>query len=499
MATIAIRDTFFMNPELALRVAKEQNTLTVCENPFEWTTGQTDVRTQKRQEFYGDLQICYYFGEKLNLTSVPKNLVHVHMSKVYDFFKTTKLRYPEVINFEGLPLSDQEKENIVGLFQKALHNANNYKMQKAHEFAKIIKESKPNFNEPLRIFLLANRHTTVLQFVSQNIATAFKKMNYNVVVFIEKNKMQEHHTYHHLKKFANFNPHIVISINHLNNDFINRHIFNIVWFQDPMPILTDNQSIQLRKRDILYSVSNEIMSCKFTTKQYKIQDLCLNENIYFRNKKIKKENKIVFIGSSYISTAFEHPDNNIKKLYYIFRQKLESSEIITQQMIQKLASTFMLSYNDVLFHSLAVAVRECCVEWICRQKVIKVEIYGRHWEQNSIVKPFYKGELPYGSAVAEVYNSAKYGLSAHPAAMYQQRLLEMTACGTIPIAYDATNIVGDYKYSDNSLLFSNYNHIVNALTQEPKKSVYKIAKDMPYRKFVKRILKSVKKDLKNDR
>lgn len=490
-----IRDTFFLDSKRALKQAKKQKTLTVTEKPLPWSIFNTDIATQKRQIFYNDLQICYYVGEKLEIDNTPENFINVPFDKVFDFFKETRLRYPEVINFKGIDLSDSEKENIIKLFIQTLQNANGYKNEKVQEYINIIKNNKPNFNEPLRFFFMANRHTTVMQYVSRNICNSLRKLGYEVYFSIEDNLMESISMSSHLYEFATFNPHVTININHLNNQFLNNHIFNFVWFQDPMPILMDNSKIQLRNRDKIFTLDKIIMK-KFREEDYELRSFCVNKDEFFKDKSIARRNKIIFIGSSYQDMVKSYPDANMYKVYKKLKERLDNGKGYTRKYLNKLVHNYNLPYDDIVFKALSPAVRESCVEWICKQNKVDVEVYGRFWDHNNIIKPYFKGELKHGSEVREAYCSAKYALLAHPIDMYQQRLPEIAACGTIPVSFDAGELMEvKYKYKDESLLFSSFKTLLKIFGKKPDGNVSKISRELSYENFSNRILQIIKQDL----
>ena len=461
-------DTYFLNSQEALRVASEQN---------RWG-----------EEVKYNLQCCYYDGEKID-SDLP-NLIHLPIENLLEELAYGKYRIPKVLNFEGLELSSDVKLDILVNFNLSIKQANMYRLQLNKVYLNSIKNASPDFSEPLRFYLSASSSTQVMQYVSKNIADTLKAMNYDVsfelYVGIEDIGC--------LKNISEFNPHVTININHLNNSFLNDSIFNFVWFQDPMPALYDNTKLNLRDRDIIFTLSDMMMEKKFTKDMYKIQRFCVNSSDFNRDESIEKEDKIIFVGSSHAAVLIkEISDPAIIDLYYLLKYKLNDGFKITKEYLLGLSQTYNVAFDTILITPFAMAVRECSVEWMCKQNKIDVEVYGRHWEDNPIVAPYFKGELPHGKEVAKRYNSAKYSLYAHSFDMYQQRLPEMAACGTIPVSYNCIGIVEDsYDYEDNTLLFSNYDEFVDMIGKKPKKSVYEISRDMSFDSLANKIVEIIK-------
>ncbi|MBU1659472.1 hypothetical protein KKG72_10560 [bacterium] len=463
-------DIYFLSPKEALRVASQQN---------RW--GENN--------YY--LQLCYYEGEKIE--SDLANLVHLPIENLLETLAYGTYRIPSKIDFTGLEISSDIKLEVLMNFNLSIEQAKMYRTQLNTHYLQKMKNSSPDFSERLRFHLCANVSTQVMQYVSKNIANTLRDMGYEVCFELYEG-IEDLSSF---KIMSEFQPHATININNLNNTFLSDSIFNFVWFQDPMPILYDESKIHLRQRDIIYALSDMIMKKKFIKESYEIQRFCVSKSDFYRDETIQKENKIIFIGSSYAAVLNkEISDKRFRELYNIFRENLNTGMKITPEYVGELSRKYEIDYNLILLSPLAMAVRECSVEWICKQKNIAVEVYGRHWENNPLVAPYFKGELPHGKELSKVYNSARYSVYAHSFDMYQQRLPEMAACGTIPVSYDCRAMSEEkYDYEENTLLFSNYEELVDILGEEPKKNVYGIAEEMSFNAFVTRMVKKIEQEV----
>lgn len=493
------RDTYFFNAKKALEVAKEQNTLMVLDEPITNSVFFLEIEEQKRQEFYKDLQICYYAGTKIE--NGPANLIYVPVDTLFDFFKASRLRYPEIIDFDASDFSQSEQEKIIGLFRQLVQNARVFKNTQALNFMEIIKLNKPNFNEPLRIFLMGNRHTTVMQYVSQSIAYEFKAAGVDVKFSIEQNAMEALDPVWHYKECAEFNPHITININHLNNEFLNDGVFNFVWFQDPMEILLSSAKIELRKRDFIYSLFSTLdLFMDNKNIPYKRQNFCINKTEFFIDKNIKRRKKIVFVGSSYNKMM---PDNFFgsglhKHLMKMFTEGVQFSKNI----LNELAILYKVDYSFLESRIYPFIVRDMSVLALCEMASeidFEVEIYGYDWDHYEHIKPFYKGPLAYGRELRDVYNSATYALASHATYVVQNRVLEAIGCGCTPIVYDCRKFDKPPFYEDALEIFLTKQDLFKILTRK-KSRKYKtkeIIKSCSYKYMIKGICKTVRKNLKN--
>lgn len=459
-------DTYFLSSQEALRVASEQN------------------RWGDNNYF---LQMCYYEGDRIE--SELENLVHLPIESLVEELAQGRYRIPSKVDFTGLEISADIKLNVLTNFNLSIEHAKNYRQQYNEHYFQTLKQAKPDFSEPLRFYLSASTSTQVMQYVSKNIADAVSKKGYEVLFDLYCGIEDQNS----LKRVSEFNPHVTININHINNRFLSNDVFNVVWFQDPMTALIDNTELHLRERDFIYTLSDILMEKKFTKDMYEIQRFCVNERDFYRDESIEKEDKIIFIGSSHAAILSQEVSEHVMDIYYLLKEKLDSGFKITREYLEELSKLNHISYNDLLLTPFAMAVRECSVEWICKQNKIDVEVYGRYWENNPTVAPYFKGEVPHGEDVAKIYNSAKYSVYAHSFDMYQQRLPEIAACGTIPVAFDAIGFKEDgYDYEDSTLLFSNYDELVDILGTSPKKSVYEISEKMMFSSFIDRIIEKIK-------
>jgi hypothetical protein len=286
-------DTYFFSPQEALRVASEQN------------------RSDDLLQYF--LQVCYYNGEKIQSDLV--NLIHLPAESLIDDLACGTYRIPTSIDFTGMDISQYEKKDILEQMKTAITKASQYRDELNEVYKQKLRTAKLDFLEPLRIYIGANSRTRVMQYVARDIADAFIARGYNVyfelLLGIEDLGCR--------KKKLEFNPHVIININNFNNLSISDDVFHFIWFQDAMPILTNNKDINIQDRDFSFvyqSIFRELLIKKDFPK-HKIIDqkiIPVNTNLFYLDDKIKREDKVVFVGTYYKNGEyFEALEESIDK------------------------------------------------------------------------------------------------------------------------------------------------------------------------------------------
>lgn len=452
---IEYEDTYFFNYETAYLVAKQENKM---DNGYR-------------------LQICYYDGEYRDSDLV--NLVHLPIDHLAENLARGQLRFPTLIEFSDTEFSIEVQNIILESFQENIKIAENLRSKFCQLSFHQAKQLTPNFDEPLRFYLEANVNTQVMQYVSKNIADALEENGYNVLLkfFYGIEDVRSRRDY------VEFNPHVTININHLNNHYLNKEVYNFIWFQDPMPTITNENEIILRKKDFIFTLTEGIdyLLKKKNVKNTMSQVIKSNNSIY--NTKyvdIIKENKIVFIGNSYEHLTFQN------------KNEIEITTEITESLNGKkidllfLAKKYKIDLNYVTNYLYPAIVRINIIKYIAKNSPIPFEIYGKGWDEIKELKNSYKGSLEYGEEVAKVYNSAKYGLVTN--GYYQQRIYEMSLCDAIPVVYSYGYETEKFEYKDSCFIFNKLQELLDIKNFTPKESLQRIKKDASYDDFIEKII-----------
>jgi tetratricopeptide (TPR) repeat protein len=442
-------------------------------------------------------QICYYQGEPFD--KPPANLIQIPENETATFFSSTRLRRPSAIHFnpeniqetnKALKIaSDLDKASALSK-EKALHDAQSCKAQKP----KLLK------GEPLKILLNANRTTTVMQYCAKNLSTALQRKGCNTYLLTEEDDMESIEMHQYLEECVRFNPNAVVHINEIQNEYINEDTYNIIWWQDLMPVIESGKPIHWRERDLVLSICPQFDPYLYRSGANKVyrQDFCIDQQIFFSDPTVERQEKIVFIGSSYINRG--HISSKAgKQIIAVLKEKMVNGEDISDQLLHELSEKFGLKFIDIFENILPFVARDTSVEWLCSiadTLGYKVEVYGRWWEKNPIVAPFFEGELPHGPMVAKVYNEAKYALSVIHRLVTSQRLSEIAACGCIPVVFDQRM----YKeaepphWDDECLFYKSKDELRDCIGRSPKNDPQIISKGYSYDSFADKIIEYIKND-----
>ncbi|RXJ98221.1 hypothetical protein CRU98_10695 [Arcobacter sp. CECT 8986] len=488
-------DTYFLDANEALKEAKKNNKI-IGQNP--------------RIKFD---QICYYNAQE-ELENAPSNCIFVPFENVYNYFVTTKNRRPTKLNYDNIEISQEERKEFTNAFTSVLTQVEQEREALTEIYKKQIQEYKPDFNdEKLRVFIPANKATTVMQHISKNIAKAFEQTGkYEVCYLIQEDDMQamDYLIYYH--KIDEFKPHITFNINHTYNSFLHKDVFNFVWFQDTMEIVTNKEPLNQRKRDYIYCLIPGIKYAleKKGAKNISLQNFCIDTSIYKKREEIKKEKKIVFIGGSYKDNLTPYLNSIGENKELISDRRRE--EILKDLLdIYKNRGTFYLEEIKFLakkhkcpiayFNNYAIPliVRDFTLLELVKENIdYELEIYGWGWEEYEELKPYYKGVLNYGEEISKVYNSATYAIVTHPSYTIQQRTLESVASHCTPLVYDCSEnyICEEESYKEELILFKNLKELFKILKEEPKVKVSeKLIEEFSYVNLVKKIEKTVLEEI----
>ena len=458
-------DTYFLNSHEALEVASQCN------------------RTADGYR----LQVCYYEGDKIESDLV--NLVHLPIENLVDGLANGTYNIPTLINFDGLELSASVRYQIESHFNLSIQQAKILREQKNYVYAENFKNAKLDFSEPLRFYLMGHVQTRVMQHVAKNIADQLERMGFDVY-FELFHGIEEQQC---IKNLSLFNPHVFVSINHLNNQHLSQDIYNMIWFQDPMDILYSETEMQLRERDYVFSLVPMIDErLKVKNVPFERQGFCVNQALYHQNELIQREKKIVFIGSSYAATLknTENEKEAVKKLQAMFLK----GESFTQETINSLSNVYALSSHHVESRLIPYVVRDFALLELCKLDTqYSIEIYGWGWEKYAELAPYCKGSLEYGREIADVYSSATYAFAPHQQYTLQQRVFEASACGAIPIVYDCRDISKEDSYEEAFCYFKSLNDLEKIITADVKqKNFDTLLQNNTYESFIKKMLSKIK-------
>ena len=384
-------------------------------------------------------QICYHLGP-----SQPEDPVHVISvfpeKELTAYFVSTRLRLPAMIDFD--PHSTEQINHAIKVAH-VLDHIPGIRASAMAWFLSVIHQKGPKFgdNEPLRVFIPSSRLTTVMQYCSRDMARAFARKGCQVKFVVEENDLENLSGYHAIKAQMAFEPHITLNINHVKNLWLHPDVRNIVWWQDQlMQDIMDGKPLVWRENDLVLSIDAFIDRHVSKTRPRKImrQNFCVDTEVFFPRVPLEERKKIVFVGGSYMDDAPKENEGIKYEIFKLLEEKIEKGAELSYDLMNRIATEWQQP-ADCVFSIMQYLIRQKPVTWLCSMADslgYEVEIYGRGWEHNPVVRPFFKGPLPHGPELCNIYNQAKYSLSSTIFSVQTQRLVETAACGCIPVVFD---------------------------------------------------------------
>ena len=345
-----------------------------------------------------------------------------------------------------------------------------------------VTERKPG--EPIRVFSIASAKTTVLQYAAAGLMAALKRQGCETLVMLTHG--EDGAGLKVMDAIVRFDPHVIVTINFVLNE-VNRSVYRVSWWQDFMPAL--NSPLDWRPRDRTYAV--DVLVPQLTDSgciNPQRQEMCIDESIFRLKPEIERQDRVVMIGSSYLETMA----GSWGMAWETLSAWMARGERVTEDIITKVASVARARREDVLWYVLPKLVRQRTVEWLCQcSDSTYIDVYGRGWETNPIVAPFFRGEVKHGPAVADIYNGAKYALVSHGFSINSQRLSEATACGAIPLVYDCRALSAPPHWDNEMLPYHSLATLRAQIGKVPVSDPRAIASYATYDKFAKRILEDI--------
>jgi len=473
------QDTYFLDRDRAYATALNQN------------------RVKLDHPTIDGLQICYHNGEPFE--DAPANLICVSTENIYDFFVNTRFRIPYRLEFSP-ETTEQESNEISEIYHELLITVAKQKTNIRDILTKELNSLQPNFynTRQYRIFIMASRHASIMPSATKYLAEAFHKLGHQVEFSIDQNEMEDlNNDIWHKKLRYDFNPHIVININHQNNDNLHDDVFNVIWWQDFMPKLLEKKSLHWRKRDIIYSTPPQLDSILDAQKAPHVhhQYFCVDTNNFKINKHIKRENKIVFVESPHAEMIMVHNCATSQKIMFLLEEMLENGNVVTPEVITQMSATYGLPIEVIRWKLYQHTVRKKSVQWLCKNTTLPVEVYGFGWEDNPIVSPFFKGEIKSDQKLPRLYNSARFALINHAFEISSRHLNEVSVCGAIPVVYDCQLIPEKPHWEKEILYYSSEQTLHSGLYKQLSQPSTTIANCFNYEKFTKKIIQEINNHL----
>lgn len=446
-----ILDTLFFDPEEALATARRR---------------QSVDGIHIRCGFPG-IQLCYALAAPV--ADAPGNLILIPPHGVADHFLTSRLRPPARMVFHP---GDPHQCHQAWQLARAIRTWR--RQREEYGLAQIVTQARQPLppGSPLRVLLLSSRADRDSRFFAESLAQAFRELGVHAQSLFEDLQRERYTTLDWVACFQTFQPHLVVSINQLLNYWFHPDTINVIWWQDPVGQLCRNETLPLRPRDLHFSVSRELdpylLRAGVPAERILRQGFCVDRTV-FRPLDMTRQRKVVFVGSSYankglVAEALASADG--RRLIGALQEILEAGEPLSADLAPPLARKYGYGEHAVFWFFIHYVVRDGIVRWLCQcADLLPVEIHGSPlWQQDPLVAPHYKGLAHRGQPVAALYNQAQYALVCHPFDLHSERLMEVSACGTMPVIYDCRAWSEPPHWDEHGLWFRTRQELRQALT-----------------------------------
>lgn len=448
----------------------------------------SDAKVQAQKQLYLDhgqskLQLCFYDGTEHSQHFLP-NLINLPISIIPKFFIENDFRIPTKI------IHSKRKEVEANIIKAEKERA-----RLLDETLQKIKKQDITLSAKPKIYFSVDHNGKVVENIYRLLDSAFKNSNWETFFDIN-DSISVMDDYKRARSIFKFKPNVVFTINRFRSELINKNTYHFSWYMDPTLNLYDETPFKVRDKDFFFYlienfkdalINKNVPSFKLHKQSFACDPFFLSQP-----KAKNKENKIIFIGNDYFKVCdptYKYA-NNSELIDYI--SNLFEQEKINKKTINEFATklfnkgTIKRKEHFEMFLFPAV-VRVQVLKWLCEVSPISVEIYGDGWDSYPELSPYYKGVLTSKEAIIKACSNSKYSLLAHPEYFYQQRLLESSACGSIPVIFVGMNNREQYHHYNSSLVFTKKNQLKKILTSEPAMPPNQISMELTYDVIVKAV------------
>jgi hypothetical protein len=431
------------------------------------------------------LQVCWHDGEPL--TGAPDNMIALPCERVAEVLATTRLRLPRSVPLpeDTPPATRLELDRVFNELVAQAVGDRGSRIRSLEAEARAL-EPAPG---AVRVFLPANRETQVMQYASRGLAGAFRRLGLETLLSIQQNAMEAMDRMSRLEDYVAFRPSLVVNINHLDNRDLAPGVYNLAWYQDPMPEITRQNPLPWRERDIPMSVYSEFdgyLAACGAPRVYR-QPFCIDPTVFHRELGVEPVHKVVFAGSSYMARVRKLGTPAWEAIRAL-QAHFAAGENLDRELVGFYARRHGLTLLELWQGPLNYVVRDGAVRWLCEQARVPVEVYGRYWDLDPVVAPHFRGEVSHGPELAAIYRRASHALVCQPQEVNSQRLAEVCACGAHPLVYDCRDHAEPPFWDDTCLYFRTCEELYARLQEFPAGDPTLLAGHFTYDAMARRVL-----------
>jgi len=438
-------DTYFINSKRALKMARENNNV-ILNNGF-------------------GIQLCYYSGEKLE--STPKNMLHLSIDNIKEFFSKESYRRPLYIDFIKSDFEDNEElqieftKSFLNIFKQLdkedsqtnrilFDRVKNSKMlnlnPKKINFTIIVSKAlKSNFYyaKQLKKSLISQGHTTTI---------LTEKGSKNYLINYLKTKVI-------LKKLLKIKPNVIIFINDYKPTMIPSNVYQVSIIKGYISALETIEKRNVREKDVILS-QNQHINALFNQKDISSKYIQPVTSSTSKPYDVGSKSTLLTICSNFIDL-----DNFIvfEEMFPILFKQTNTKILTIKKLNQSIKNTAYKNKDDYELMSLLQKsiVIQSAISWLSPQKY-KIKILGRNWEKYQEASSNIKIKETFN--MKKNYAKSKYVLHVSTN-IIDENLLEILDSNSIPIVYDLRDEDKNYnkKFDDHCLFFRNRKELNNIL------------------------------------
>lgn len=303
---------------------------------------------------------------------------------------------------------------------------------------------------PLRIALLTSRYTTVIQYVTRDLAAGFSELGHRCEVLLEPAAGENLVSHWAAERLLEFEPDVLVVIDHVRPEYgalLPEGLPVVTWILDEVPWLKDPRHIrQLGALDLAYGFSRAVQQGFLELGYPNVGHLpfAVNPEQYWPEQPDPSARGIAF--TTHIGQVDPDPDG-APGLGALLEARLSSYPEVPLEMprilpdLQACLSQLSLRPSEAqqqawLYHALQLA-RQLDRQRVAEHIVdagLPLDLYGLGWDKLDRFAPRARGVVAPGPELRDVYRRHRVVLHINRGCNIHPRVLETLCAGGLVIA-----------------------------------------------------------------
>ncbi len=303
--------------------------------------------------------------------------------------------------------------------------------------------------DELKILLVTSLFSTVVQYVTADMAEAFTSLGADTRITMERNGNERCDAREVAKDIYEYRPHLVMILDHIRPEYqglLPENLPWIAWNQDPLAALFDRSNIsRLGPCDFSYTVSS-LWSKQFASLGYphmEILPFAANTRTYHAEPENTCQNdEVAFITNmESIEDFFPAYPGLQTKLVRMFDER-DITYADTTKMSRLILDALGSHPGEESLAALVNVATWRLERWYDRRRVLRwlldakvpVGLYGLGWEKDPEFRSMARGWVKQGDELAKLYRSSKAVLHVNTLINTHQRVFECISSGGFVLA-----------------------------------------------------------------